>query len=100
MRLFIPAGLSAMLFCSSCMAFEQKKEVPPAKATSLMRIESFATKLSTVLMDIPRDVLPVVKGMGEEVSADLRSDWPKIREELGSQVHHLMPGKKNRDARP
>ena len=64
-----------------------------------MRIESFAKQLSNVMMEIPKQILPMVNAIDEEVSAELRSDWPKIRDELRNQISHLSPSKRERQGK-
>lgn len=96
MRLFITIGLSAIVFSSPAMASDQAQGTSSAKTTHLMRIESFAKQLSNIVVEIPRQISPMVKAIDGEISAALRSDWPKVRDELRSQIRHLSASKRER----
>jgi hypothetical protein len=100
MRVFRSATLSAILltatlFYGPCLAFDDETSKP---STAIKRLESLTKQLLNAGMEIPRQVLPIVKETENELARELRSDWPKIRKELFGQMHHLLP-KKDRSRR-
>ena len=99
MRVLLSAGLIAILSCASCLALDQEKSKPP-KSTPLMRVEAFAKHLSHAVTALPREVVPIVTAVDDELSSELRSDWPQIREELSSQMSHLSPWRRDRQGQP
>ena len=88
MRLFLSAALIVVLFYSPCMAFDEETSKPPQ---AIKRIESFTKRLSHAMTEVPRQVVPIVKAVEDELSMELHSDWPRIREELSSQMRRLLP---------
>jgi hypothetical protein len=76
------------------VALDQETSKPP-KTKPITRVTAFAKQVSDAMTELPREIVPVVKAVNDEVSKELRSDLKKVREELALQMKHPLPSRAN-----
>lgn len=101
MRILLPVYITLGLFLSGTSVLGADTSEPVTSETSAMtRVETFATKLLTIVKNFTDDVVPLVKAADEEVARQWRAEWPAIQEEIRQQFRAAMPGKTKTDSQP
>ncbi|HVG01402.1 MAG TPA: hypothetical protein VM842_00860 [Nitrospira sp.] len=79
-------GIFAVSLSSACASLDNGSQQPKQKQTALQRVERFTTSLTRTLTDAANDVLPIVAATSNELVREVKSDLPKVTEELSREV--------------
>ena len=79
-------GIVAILFSSACSSLGNDLHQSKQKRTVGQRVERFATSLTRTMTDVASDVLPIVSATTNEMVREVKSDLPKITEEVSRQL--------------
>jgi hypothetical protein len=91
-------GLVAIVFSSACTSLDKGVQQSKQKTTVGQRVERFAKSLTGTVTDLASDVLPILGATTKEVGDEIKSDLPKVAEELGSQMSHIFPTRGSRES--
>lgn len=91
-------GLVAIVFSSACTSLGKGVQQSKQKTTVGQRVERFAKSLTQTVTDVASDVLPILGATTKEVVDEIKSDLPKVAEELGSQMSHSLPTRGSRES--
>jgi hypothetical protein len=79
-------GIFAISFSPACTSLGKGVQQPRQKTTVGQRVERFAKSLTQTVTDVTSDVLPILMATTNEVVHEVKSDLPKVIEELSSQM--------------
>jgi NADH:ubiquinone oxidoreductase subunit 6 (subunit J) len=97
MQVRIYVGLVAILFSSACTSLDKGVQQSKQKTTVGQRVERFAKSLTQTVTDVAGDVLPILGATTKEVVDEIKSDLPKMAEELNSQMSHIVSTRGSRE---
>lgn len=90
-------GIFAILFSPACTSLGKGVQQPRQKTTVGQRVERFAKSLTQTVTDVTSDVLPILTATTNEVVDEIKSDLPKVTEELSSQMSHIISSRGSRE---
>jgi ElaB/YqjD/DUF883 family membrane-anchored ribosome-binding protein len=79
-------SILAILLSSACASLDKGVQQPQQKRTATQRMERFAASLTHTVADAARDVLPIVAAPSDELVREVKSDAPKVMEEVRNEV--------------
>jgi hypothetical protein len=79
-------GIIAIVFFSACTSLDNGLQQPKQKRTVGQRVERFAKSLTHTMTDAANDLLPIVSATSHEIVREVKSDLPKVTEELSAQL--------------
>jgi hypothetical protein len=80
------AGIFVILFSSACTSLDNGLQQSREKRTVGQRVERFAKSMTHTLTNAASDVLPIFSATTNEIVHELKSDLPKVTEELSTQL--------------
>lgn len=100
MNLGVCVGIAAILFASACTSLDKGVQQSKQKTTVGQRVERFAKSLTRTVTDVTSDVLPILTATTNEIVHEVKSDLPKVAEELGSQMRRITSVRSSGEAGP
>lgn len=83
------AGIFAILSASACTSLDKGVQQSKQKTTVGQRVERFTKSLTKTVSDVTSDVLPILTATTNEIVHEVKSDLPKVADELGSQMRRI-----------
>jgi hypothetical protein len=90
-------GSLTILFSSACASLDNGAQQPRQRSTAGQRVERFAKSMTKTVADLTSDVLPILTAATHEAVDEIKSDLPKVTEELNGQMSHIISSRGSRD---
>ena len=84
-------GIFALLFSFACTTLENSTRQSGQKRTIGQRAERFVKSVTHTMTEAASDVLPIFSATLNETVQEMKSDLPKVTEELGRELSRTAP---------
>ena len=84
-------GIFALLVSSACTTLENSTRQSSQKRTVGQRAERFVKSVTHTMTEAASDVLPIFAATFNETVQEMKSDLPKVTEELSKELSRTAP---------